>query len=170
MDPRRGQFYAHVLPALATRSWKRNRVAGDGWIAVGDAAGLVDPITGEGIYYAIRSGDLAARAILAGRPDTYAEAVERDFAHDLHLGSRLASRVFTGRFLFGAIPTRMVQFTRYSPSFRSVMQDLFAGTQGYHDLGRRLWRNLAATLGQSAFQYLTCNFHNPKPYSNARGS
>ena len=26
-----------------------------------DAAGLVDPITGEGLYYAIRSGDLAAQ-------------------------------------------------------------------------------------------------------------
>ena len=38
-----------------------NRVAGEGWLAVGDAAGLVDPITGEGLYYAMRSGDLASR-------------------------------------------------------------------------------------------------------------
>ncbi len=41
-------FYSHLLPSLDTKSWKENRVAGDGWMAVGDAAGLVDPITGEG--------------------------------------------------------------------------------------------------------------------------
>src|SRR5205085_3285983 len=58
-------FYSHLLPSLDTKSWKRNRVAGDGWMAVGDAAGLVDPVTGEGLYYAMRSGDLAARALLS---------------------------------------------------------------------------------------------------------
>ena len=42
-----------------------NRVAGEGWMAVGDAAGLVDPITGEGLYYAIRSADLAAQVLLS---------------------------------------------------------------------------------------------------------
>ena len=51
----RASFYSHLLPCLGTPAWKRNRLAGDGWLAVGDAAGLVDPITGEGIYYALRS-------------------------------------------------------------------------------------------------------------------
>src|ERR1700677_3001015 len=58
-------FYSHLLPSLDASSWRANRVSGDGWMAVGDAAGLVDPITGEGLYYAIRSGDLAARTIIA---------------------------------------------------------------------------------------------------------
>src|SRR5580692_10737648 len=58
-------FYSHLLPSLDASSWRGNRVAGDGWMAVGDAAGLVDPITGEGLYYAIRSGDLAAQTIVA---------------------------------------------------------------------------------------------------------
>ena len=42
-------------------------------LLAGDAAGLVDPITGEGIAYAIRSGQLAARAaakaLQVGRPE-----------------------------------------------------------------------------------------------------
>jgi geranylgeranyl reductase family protein len=50
-------FYSHMLPSLETPSWSRNRVSGRGWMAVGDAGGLVDPITGEGLYYAIRSGE-----------------------------------------------------------------------------------------------------------------
>ena len=62
-------FYSHLLPSLDTGSWRTNRVAGDGWMAVGDAAGLVDPITGEGLYYAIRSADLAARALLSEAGD-----------------------------------------------------------------------------------------------------
>src|SRR5579883_282986 len=60
-----GSFYSHMLPSLDTSSWRKNRVAGEGWMAVGDAAGLVDPITGEGLYYALRSADLAVRALLS---------------------------------------------------------------------------------------------------------
>src|SRR6202171_4937730 len=57
-------FYGHVLPSLEGPGWRKNRVAGEGWLAVGDAGGLVDPITGEGLYYAMRSGDLSRRADL----------------------------------------------------------------------------------------------------------
>src|SRR5229473_119309 len=140
--PYRGQaFFGHMLPALESPAWRRNRVAGDGWLAVGDAAGLVDPITGEGLYYAIRSADLAAKALLseisglAGQ--AYRRMLRRDFAADLEFGSRLAKRVFLGKFLFAAVPARMVQFTRSSPKFAGILQDLFAGTQPYLGLKNR---------------------------------
>jgi geranylgeranyl reductase family protein len=143
-------FYSHLLPALETRAWKSNRVAGEGWMAVGDAAGLVDPITGEGLYYAIRSGDLAAGALLEAGQDAsaahYRRTLRRDFANDLELGSRLAKRFFGGRFLLGAVPSRMVQFTRRSPRFGVIMQDLFAGKQSYLGLKRRLLENLNGSL------------------------
>lgn len=143
-------FYSHLLPSLETPAWKRNRVAGDGWMAVGDAAGLVDPITGEGLYYAIRSADLAAKALLSEIGDlagqAYRRMLRRDFASDLEFGSRLAKRVFFGRFLYGSVPARMVQFTRSSPRFAGIMQDLFAGTQSYLGLKRRLIENLNGSL------------------------
>jgi geranylgeranyl reductase family protein len=143
-------FYSHLLPSLETPSWKHNRVAGDGWMAVGDAAGLVDPITGEGLYYAIRSADLAAKALLSEIGDlagqAYRRMLRRDFAGDLEFGSRLAKRVFLGRFLFGSVPGRIVQFTRSSPKFAGIMQDLFAGTQSYLGLKRRLIENLNGSL------------------------
>src|ERR1035441_2141336 len=149
-------FYSHLLPSLDARSWERNRVAGDGWMAVGDAAGLVDPITGEGLYYAIRSGDLAAQSLLgdaggaAESQNRYRELLRRDFAADLEFGSRLAKRVFLGRFLCGSVPQRMVEFTRRSPRFANVMQDLFAGRQPYLGLKRRLMRNLHGSLYEIA--------------------
>jgi flavin-dependent dehydrogenase len=143
-------FYSHLLPCLETPAWKRNRVSGDGWLAIGDAAGLVDPITGEGLYYAVRSADLATKAILSESIDlagaAYRKLLRRDFMVDLEFGSRLAGRVFQGTFLGGSIPSRMVQFTRLSPKFRSVMQDLFAGTQSYAGLKRRLMKNLNGSL------------------------
>jgi geranylgeranyl reductase family protein len=147
-------FYSHLLPCLDTPAWKQNRVAGDGWLAVGDAAGLVDPITGEGLYYALRSADLAAKTILDGQNEhAYRRLLKRDFASDLEFGSRLARRIFQGSFCFGSVPSRMVQFTRRSATFKSVIQDLFAGTQPYIGLKRRLMKNLNGSLFEVAMSF-----------------
>lgn len=145
------KFYGHMLPALEKPGWKNNRLAGDGWIAVGDAGGLVDPITGEGLYYAVRSGDLASRVLLAdGEPAHHAESyrslIEHDFASDLTYGAGLAKRLFCGSFLFNGVPSRMIDFMRRSPRFCEIMQDLFAGTQPYLELKNRLLRNVNGTL------------------------
>ena len=72
--------------------------------------------------------------------------LNRDFMDDLEFGSRLAHRVFHGSFLGGSVTSRMVQFTRLSPKFRGVMQDLFAGTQPYEGLRKRLFNNLNGSL------------------------
>ena len=147
-----GRFYSHLLPSLDSGSWQANRVAGDGWMAVGDSAGLVDPLTGEGLYYAIRSADLAARALLAEVGDLaaklahYRALLRHDFAADLEFGSRLAKRFFVGRFLCGAVTERMVQLAGRSPRFSIIMQDLFAGRQPYAGLKRRLLQNLNGSL------------------------
>ncbi len=39
------------------------RFYGDGFLLVGDAARVTEPVTGEGVYFALRSGELAAEAI-----------------------------------------------------------------------------------------------------------
>jgi flavin-dependent dehydrogenase len=60
--------------------------AGEGWLLVGDAAGFLDPFTGEGIHRALVSAELAALAIrarLAGRttaPEAYDRSMQRRFA------------------------------------------------------------------------------------------
>jgi Dehydrogenases (flavoproteins) len=146
------QLYAHVLPSLEKSSWRANRVAGEGWLAVGDAAGLVDPITGEGIYYAVRSADLAAGLLISGahapaaQPEAYRSLLEHDFTADLEFAARLAKRLFLGSFLYKDVPARMIQFMRKSPTYCELMQDLFAGTQNYLDLKSRLMRSLHGTL------------------------
>jgi flavin-dependent dehydrogenase len=146
------RFYSHLLPSLDAGSWCGNRVAGEGWMAVGDAAGLVDPITGEGIYYALRSADLAARALTndshspAEKAAHYRQLLRSDFMDDLEVGSRLARRFFAGRFLGGSVPARMIEFARRSPRFTDIVQDLFSGQQSYLGLKRRLYENFAGSL------------------------
>lgn len=140
------RFYAHMLPSLESSSWRSNRIAGDGWLAAGDSAGLVDPITGEGIYYAMRSGELAGSLIALGKSGQYEEMVGEEFARDLTYASTLAQRVFTGRYFFGANTQRLVQFLRHSPRLRGIVQELFAGTLPYVELRRRIKSSMHLTL------------------------
>ena len=153
-------FYGHVLPALERKAWRNNRVAGDGWMAVGDAGGLVDPITGEGLYYAMRSGDLASQVLLneqnapSQHAAAYSELLRDDFAADLEYGAGLAKRLFLGRMLFSTVPARMIQFIRKSPRFCDLMQDLFAGTQPYLGLKSRLIKNLNGNVPEFVMNFL----------------
>jgi flavin-dependent dehydrogenase len=154
------QFYAHVIPSLETPAWRHNRVAGHGWLAVGDAGGLVDPVTGEGLYYALRSAELASQVLLAEaqapaeKPRAYRALLMRDFIVDLAFAAGLAKRLFLGKVLFQSVPERMIQLMRRSPRFASLMQDLFAGTQNYLTLKTRLLRNLHGTLLETVVNFL----------------
>lgn len=59
------------------------RAAGPGWLLVGDAAGFIDPFTGEGIYRALRSARAAAESLAAGDrgvEDRYVTARRHAFA------------------------------------------------------------------------------------------
>lgn len=59
---RRGSLVAGPW-ASGPFDWPSRRAAADGVALVGDAAGYYDPLTGQGIYRALRSAELAARAV-----------------------------------------------------------------------------------------------------------
>ena len=143
-DPQR--IFSHLLPSLSIESWDGLRLAGQGWALAGDAAGLVDPITGEGIYYAMRSGELLAGALLEDLPQIYPERVRNDFGRALALGARLARWFYQGEVLGGGVTTRMIEFGTYSRKILEVMQDLIEGSQSYPGLMARLLGSMARTL------------------------
>ena len=80
------------------RAWRlpmsANRRRGPGWAAVGDAAGLINPMNGEGIDYGLESGMLLADLFLAD-PATAPEAYDRAIAErfDAFFAHRSALRV-----------------------------------------------------------------------------
>jgi geranylgeranyl reductase family protein len=143
------KFYAHVLPSLRPESLRNPAVSGEGWSMIGDAAGFVDPITGEGLYYAMRSAELISQALLAGSPEAYASLLRRDFLPELERAARIADRFYSGRWLGSGVVDRMIQFTAGSASFRELMCGLFAGTQGYQDLKRQAYRRMPRIFAES---------------------
>jgi flavin-dependent dehydrogenase len=145
-DMEGSRFYSHVLPALSDRSLRHLQVQGDGWSMIGDAAGFVDPITGEGLYYALRSAELLGEALITDRPEQYQEQVAADFLLDLQLAAGIAARFFLGNVLGASVIERMVEFTESSSSFRVLMCDLFAGSQGYVGLKHRAYCNLLPSV------------------------
>src|ERR1700674_4363848 len=142
------QFYSHVLPSPRERTFSERTVIGKNWAMVGDAAAWVDPLTGEGLFYAIRSGELLGRSLAEGCPEKYPAWVKSTFCAELEFAARIVRRFYRGSFLGSAVTTRMVQFLRRSPVFRQLMGDLFSGTQDYTSLKRRLWGHLGITLSE----------------------
>jgi flavin-dependent dehydrogenase len=67
--------------------------AGDGWVLVGDAAGHINPITGEGIRMALGGGRMAAEAILADKPLSWRDRWEAEFGGELRYGVRLIQAI-----------------------------------------------------------------------------
>ena len=57
-----------VTGYFATRdySYRATQCAGNGWVLVGDAFGFLDPLYSSGVLLALKSGELAADAIIDG--------------------------------------------------------------------------------------------------------
>ena len=102
---------------------------------MGDAAGLVDPLTREGIYYAMRSGELAAESLLGPSSEPtqeYARAVQAELVSELALSARARGTFFS------PLVTRLwIDVLRESPRVRSLAVGTVIGTIGYYHLRRQ---------------------------------
>jgi geranylgeranyl reductase family protein len=142
--------YSWPIPSLREQTLSTSPTAGPGWMLVGDAAGLVDPITREGIYFALRSGDLAADALLGGSSPavTYAARVRGEIQHELVRAARLRARFYQPRFI-----ELLLKALGRSARIRAVMADLVAGRQTYRGLRRRLLKTAEWRLMLDLFGY-----------------
>ena len=106
-------------------------------LAVGDAAGLIDPLTGEGIHMAFLSARLAADAImayLAGEAtdlSPYQRAVERRLQPELTASRKLQE-------LFHYAPPLYVALLRHSQRFWYAFCQLMRGETTYQGLLRKV--------------------------------
>ena len=100
-------------------------------VLVGDAANLVDPLLGEGIYYAVLSGHLAAKAILENPEDPlrdYVSRVKKDILTELLYAGKIARLAYT----FQRAAFSMGKGFALERFFK-----LLKGELGYRDLYRR---------------------------------
>jgi geranylgeranyl reductase family protein len=137
--------YAARIPGLAPRTWDTRRACGEAWVLLGDAAGFADPVTGEGIYYALRSAELFADAYLKGKPESYEQLWRTDFGGELKRASEMRRR-FYGNFWGAPFTDRMIEFARGHRGIRKVLGRLVAGDQGYVDLKKKLARSALKPL------------------------
>jgi flavin-dependent dehydrogenase len=142
------KFYSHVLPSPQVRTLSDRAVIGRNWALCGDAAAWVDPLTGEGLFYAMRSGEILGRSLSEGCPEKYPARVRASFSLELEFAARIVRRFYRGSFLGTAVTTRMVQFLQRNAVFRQLLSDLFCGTQDYTTLKQRVLSHLGGTLSQ----------------------
>jgi geranylgeranyl reductase family protein len=149
-EPERLSFFGAKIPTLDYASWKELRTVGDAWALIGDAAGFADPITGEGIYYAFRSADLMAEALLeSAAPNGYHEATaayetnwRAAFGHDLERAARRLPMFYRGRFCGRIFTDAMILLARYHRGVRGVLVRAVVGYQSYTTLKRELLRSM----------------------------
>ncbi len=106
-------------------------------LLAGDAAGLVDPLSGEGIGAAFVSGRLAAESIrryLAGETadlSDYETAVERELMADIEVSHKLQAT-------FHLIPWACVTVMRHSDLFWRTLCRMVRGETTYSEFQRKL--------------------------------
>jgi flavin-dependent dehydrogenase len=113
-----------------------SRRAGEGWVLVGDAAGFLDPFTGEGLHRAIVSAELASESIhsvLAGEAD--ARLLDHDRGMRARFGTKdVVSRLVQGFLgqpaLFEYTARRLATRTAVRATMGRVLGDLVPPAQG----------------------------------------
>jgi geranylgeranyl diphosphate/geranylgeranyl-bacteriochlorophyllide a reductase len=142
--------YSWPIPSLDESALARERPSGTRWMLLGDAAGLVDPITREGIFFALKSADFAADALLSGQDAAtiYSKRVAEEIFSELARAARLKARFFRPQFT-----GLLVEALDRSERIRAIMADLVAGRQPYRGLRRRLLKTLELRLMVELFGY-----------------
>jgi flavin-dependent dehydrogenase len=133
-QPQALERYGWAIPSLRESTLQHDSPAGTRWLLAGDAAGLVDPITREGIFFALESADAAAESLLAAdAARRYTERLRASIHPELIRAARLKATFFRPTF------TRLLlRALRDSSAIRAIMVDLIAGRQTYRGLRRRL--------------------------------
>ena len=144
VDPARVVVKGHHLPFGDPRPPPGR----GGVLLVGDAAGFVDPITGEGIGWAVLSGQLAAQAaaaaLAAGQPG---QALARYLPAIAPVQRELSRARFLARVVYHPfLQQRFLNLIARSPRMQRRFLDLMAGTVDYADLGPRHFARLGWRL------------------------
>ena len=116
-------------------SYRATRVSGDGWVMIGDAWGFLDPLYSSGVLLALRSGEMAADAIVEGLASNDTSAAQLGkwgaaFNEGVDRMRRLVCEYYAG-FSFGA-------FIRKYPELRGTVTDLLIG-ELFNDRVDKVW-------------------------------
>jgi len=137
------RIYAHTIPSPSKDPRTILEIAGPRWALVGDAAALADPVTGEGISFAVASGVMAAEVVARCGLDerrirgAYHDALSRAILPELRVGRGLA------HLLYDHPRLRTLLFRRAGQALVEGITDVFMGVRTYRASLAALLRRLA---------------------------
>jgi flavin-dependent dehydrogenase len=122
------------LDVVKEYSYATSDSSGDGWVLVGDSWGFIDPIYSSGVWFALKSGQLAADAIIEGlqNGDTSGKQLGKwvpDFARGTAWVRKLAEAWYCGSFRVG-------RFIREYPHHVGPMTDILIGRIFHPEAGQ----------------------------------
>ena len=130
---------------------RREPIATRRVLLTGDAAGLVDPFSGEGIRFAVKSGRWAAEAILSGHLEGYQKTVDRNLGLDHTLAVGLA-------WLFYRFPRACFALGVRNPFTSHAFADMLSDQAGYPEVIVRMFGTLPIFLATEAAAALAGRF------------
>lgn len=128
------------------------KVPGAGQVLLaGDAAGLVDPVSGEGIAWALRSGQLAGEvcvaALQAGAPGTALRLYGKELAYVQREIDR--ARIIQKMLFFSPRSAQVVRNLVRKTSVQRAFLRILSGERDYQDIGRKTLLNVSLLFGKS---------------------
>ena len=121
--------HGFVIPLTYRKVFAGNRI-----LLIGDAAGFIDPITAEGISFAILSGQIASEALIKGNMDPatvykeYNAQISKKIIPELKAGKILA------KFVYGYRYVRIWIVRLYGKKLSELMTDVIMGEKKYSEL------------------------------------
>lgn len=115
-------------------SYSTKQHAGDGWVLVGDAFGFIDPVYSSGVFLALKSGEMAADAIVEGlgKNDLSADQLASwtpEFKSGMVWMRKLVHAFYTNEFSFG-------KFMKMHPEHAGNLTDLLIGRVYQEGVGK----------------------------------
>jgi len=113
-------------PLFCADDSKNVRICDNNWALIGDAATFVDPVSGEGIYYAIYSAEILSQCILENELALYPPLCMK------HFGENLVKALQGLKYFYQPEFTEvMIQMATESLSVRRIISDMMSGSLDY---------------------------------------
>lgn len=130
---------------ISTLQDERSNICNKGLFLTGEAAGLVDPFSGEGIYYAVFSSKILSELMIQNFDnadkicENYKSRIKEEILKEFKIASKLAKIIYT-------FPKLSFRILREHKHLADYYYSLLSGNISYNDLYQRLMNKIKSRL------------------------
>jgi geranylgeranyl reductase family protein len=142
------------IPLFCADDSENMRICDNNWALIGDAATFVDPMSGEGIYYAIYSAEILSQCIVKNELTRYQPLCMKHFGENLVKALQSIKYVYQPEFI-----EVMIQMAKESLLVRRIMSDMMSGSLDYVNWKGALRKGLYPIMSDFIFNTDLGNKH-----------